>query len=1207
MEDFFVCALFFGVILGLIFIVSTLSRLRSQEDLIKGLRKEFLELKNEFYREKEENTEVKSAMRERFDEVKEAAAQAVVKGAEEDKPVDTLAEEEDKAPEPVEEKGEGTEIQLQPAADKKPEARAAVVPPPLPVNTAQAAFAKEPSPDLLEKSGMEAVSPPPVPSTEPGKLKQLLERIYLWPPSGDTAAEATIVGWWATRLGLVVGIIAATFTGIHVAESVPAWLRVSGLGALAIALVGAGVWLEKKIPAFGRLISAGGLGLAYFTAFAAFALKPMQIIESPVVALLVQAATVGVMVGWSLWRRDELVAGMATVLGYVSCWFSLQNDQLNFVIVGLLLLGAAGSFMLWRRKWLWPQGFAIAGTWGGFLVLSVFEWTQADAPPFAMIVACFAVAALIFEVGHFFTGPNLAAGSEPAKWLRRFSVASSSLAILVGFYVFTLDYPNLKSGFYLAFTGLMLAFSLAHYFRKHEISRGIDQMFFLKASALLCLFFVAEFDGPIRWMSIALQTGAMLWAWKRTRYTWVEVGFAVLFFVTLGTMARGIFNGDDPQWFAFGVRNIVGMLALVALSLWTALHREWRFPNPDEQPGLKSPFNPIYVVGSVGIGLTAWFLANFPAGNYTDKWRSIVLLVAGILIAAPLLRWAKAGPFIAATTALFAGFLKVLVTSGRWQDEETSSICMLAFAIAVVVAELCRRFWPEHWKFGNAARTLYAGFGVVLFYQAGQSIVKQFAVADDLAVPLCVIAFAGIGALLLWQNSRPLPTETEPKMTAWPWLLAVLIGVLVSALGIYPRDITFSSVWLTVGAAMLFASAFLLRNGVPALAGGIPLVIGTFNYLGQFGRDSDLGDHTVAALAIFALTLAVAIVLYRKTREQTQGVYKTFEAILLGIGLLVIHWLLRNSFDASSVFVLDCGIGLAALILSRRWSMRALKFCSALPLLFGILHVAIMEFGFYRSGGDIGWWVAAVLVAVWVWLYNQGEKIRRPDFFGECPDGKITFGWPTGIATAAFWLIAFHGAREPWLPVAFAGFAILVLTLWRYARIESGHVWTWLLLASAVVSSVVAIASDFENETATFASVMLATALIGLHGLFYSRREPQFRNLVIFHSIPALGLAFWASSPGVLIIDELTTVLWGVASITLFVLGFVFGLRIYRIVGLVGIGLSLARVFIVDIEDTLYRIFASFAVTIVLLAVGFLYIKFRNRIENGPFSDKTSE
>jgi hypothetical protein len=74
------------------------------------------------------------------------------------------------------------------------------------------------------------------------------------------------------------------------------------------------------------------------------------------------------------------------------------------------------------------------------------------------------------------------------------------------------------------------------------------------------------------------------------------------------------------------------------------------------------------------------------------------------------------------------------------------------------------------------------------------------------------------------------------------------------------------------------------------------------------------------------------------------------------------------------------------------------------------------------------------------------------------------------------------------------------------------------------------------------------------------------------------------------------TVLCGGAAIALFLLGLFARERAARLVGLGGLALCVPRVFIVDIDSTLYRIVAFVALGIVLLWVGFSYHRFRHFI-----------
>ena len=74
------------------------------------------------------------------------------------------------------------------------------------------------------------------------------------------------------------------------------------------------------------------------------------------------------------------------------------------------------------------------------------------------------------------------------------------------------------------------------------------------------------------------------------------------------------------------------------------------------------------------------------------------------------------------------------------------------------------------------------------------------------------------------------------------------------------------------------------------------------------------------------------------------------------------------------------------------------------------------------------------------------------------------------------------------------------------------------------------------------------------------------------------------------------TMACGGAAIALFLLGLFARERAARLVGLGGLLLCVPRVFVVDIQSTLYRIGAFVVLGVVLLWVGFSYHRFRHFI-----------
>ena len=848
----------------------------------------------------------------------------------------------------------------------------------------------------------------------------------------------------------------------------------------------------------------------------------------------------------------------------------------------------------------------MAGTWIGFFVLGVFEWNGDTAPPFGILLACLVGAAVVFEAASFFSGPSIAPKSEKGKWLRRLSVIASSAAILVGYLVIGEAYPDLTSWFFLTMAVVTLGFSAAHFFRKHEISRGLDQMFFLKASALLCLFFVAEFEGPVRWFSLAAQVGAVLLTWKQTRYRWVEFGFAALFVVAVGTQIRDLLTAsEDVVWSFFSVRNAVGLASMTALSYWLTLYRTWKFPLGQKQPERDGPENPVYLLGGILVALGTWLLGG--RDGLDNAQAPLFLMVAGLALASPLILWKRLAPLLAGSLVLIAAFMATWIGSDDWPFSNAIWTSAAAVVLAVAVSEWCRRNWASHWVFGNLFRAVFSVLGMLIFINGLTLAARK---VDALAFDATgLLVSAAFGFVLLWHLSKSLPegVSTREKSThlGWQWGLAVVIGIFVAGFGMDLIEEDYRSILMIIAAAILGCAAFFTRNGAPIAAVGFSLVFGTFSYLGTYGMDSPVGTHAIVSSSLLVVLIGAIVVVWRSTRQLERQPLVALELALFVIAVAVAHWFFRNVFPLSGVLAIDSILALGMLITSRFHPLRILKESSGLPIAYAVLHIIgeIIQIHSNDPGSKIWWWCSAIFTAAWTWLYFQGREIRLPEFpgrGGRVPDRELAFAWPTALLTVVFGLVAGQAVPAPWKAVAFAGFGIVLLIMWLSAGVKSGQMWTWILMAIGAVRIVYQITNAHDSESGLvelFVVTVIVALLFLVHGVLHPRKIDEYRALAVFQAIPALALVFYASYPGVLMIENLTTVCWGVASIVVFIFGLVAGLKVYRIVGLFGLGLALARVFVVDLDDTLYRIFASFAVAIVLMIVSYLYHRFRHRIE----------
>ena len=1089
---------------------------------------------------------------------------------------------------------------------------ARTAPPPLPKMTAVPMALSAPK---MESSPPDAGPPTPFPAPEHAfEWRPVLEKLNLWPPSGETA-EAALAGWWLTRTGLVLFIIAAVFFGVRISEEVSPWLRIASLGGIAAAVVSLGAWIERKLPAFGRVLSAGGLALGYFTAFAAYALPPTKVIPDTLAAVgvLAQAAALAAMVGWSLWKRDEAVAAMGILLGYVSCWFSWHHDLDHFVIPGLLLLATGGGILLNLRGWLIAQAITAPASWFGFLLLAAFKWNGGDAPGLPLMLGSLLALAAVLEASAFLATErflNKPVFSPP--WLRRLTVFSTSAFLVTGYLATRLAYPDHLSTYYLSAAILLLVFTALRFWRRHHT--GLVETYFLKASALIALYLVAEFDGPVRWLSLSGQSIVLLWTFRKTRFLAIEIGFAAIFAGALGAIVYDLLQSGAGSRSIFDVFGVVGSLSLTVLSTALALHGKWSARKGNKETGGGAgaiPTDPrpaLRIIAAIVTGVTAAALMLTPSGLSTELSQTLFLSALALFLMSPTLFFPQPAPFLAGFTALlfaYPAFCSAVHFSTGNHGSLPIGLWMIALGFGLPAAIL--RLWPMDWKCGPFFRATLHGLAVLT------TAITLCRAANDwdlkmpaLLLPLFATTIAGAAALIA-QNLR-LRLEINPVALIaerfWQWSLAAGIGIVILYTGFATlRSATYMPVFFLLAAAGLIATAFRTRNAIPALAGGIPFFAGLFSYLAEFSGRTPMQVHLTCAMAMIAVATIIALVLWRRVNVERFPAGIPLDAVLHAASLLVLHWFFRSQLDsAGQVFFAGSATATALFFIARRYPFHSLPAMTLVPVGLALLHSAIPSPS--SPGTNVWWWAAAVLLLIWLQLTVSTHHEKAADGPGI---HQVVIVLSEALASLCLTLIAFRSFEDPWIAVPLAGFAFLLAVLSRQSQFRTLLWWSLLPLALAFPAAISRILSAPANgwQTEMLIAVSVAVLFLIAHGIALAWRRGRLRPVTWSHGIAGLGLFFYACSGDFLGIASWATVCWGLAAIVLFVAGLFAGLRPYRLTGLAGLALCLGRVFLVDLEHPLYRIYAFFAISIVLLSAGYLYHRFRRFIDaaDGVVSD----
>ncbi|MCC7527889.1 MAG: DUF2339 domain-containing protein, partial [Candidatus Melainabacteria bacterium] len=123
------------------------------------------------------------------------------------------------------------------------------------------------------------------------------------------------------------------------------------------ALIAFGLWFEKKsnLPMYGYVLSAGGWALSYFTAYAAYHLDAVRVIQNPVIALIAMMAISWGAVLHFLRLRSELITTISLSLAFLTTCFSTVS---LFTLVSCAVLVVSLVYIVSKMRW---YGLFIAG------------------------------------------------------------------------------------------------------------------------------------------------------------------------------------------------------------------------------------------------------------------------------------------------------------------------------------------------------------------------------------------------------------------------------------------------------------------------------------------------------------------------------------------------------------------------------------------------------------------------------------------------------------------------------------------------------------------------------------------------------------------------------------------------------------------------------------------------------------------------------
>ena len=398
--------------------------------------------------------------------------------------------------------------------------------------------------------------------------REMLRSLKLLPPEAGESMEVQLGTWWLTRIGALILVMGGVFFGVYVSANATPAVRLAELVAGIVAAGALGLWLERRQREFGGVLFGAALAMLFFSAFAAYAIKPVKVLESAGMGAAWQFVVAAGIVGAALWRNSPVIATMATLCGFVACIFSFVQGFENFALMAALVLSAGALALGVLREWMRPQQVSVPLAYVVYAgVMAGWMGPPREAPGFWGTI-CFPLTTMALFIAGDWDGRRR--GVKIEEHLRKLlMVMNTSAAIGLGLVAVLNLHADRVGTFYFAFGAAMLG-AAGLYWRTRP-GDGLFHLFFVKGTALVTLGLITELEARTRWVAIAVESLVLLVSARRSRrkliefLAWATWGVSFLFY--LAELLRVLNSMERP-----GVWTVEAMSATgyVLFSTWLA-------------------------------------------------------------------------------------------------------------------------------------------------------------------------------------------------------------------------------------------------------------------------------------------------------------------------------------------------------------------------------------------------------------------------------------------------------------------------------------------------------------------------------------------------------------------------------------------------------------------------------------------------------------
>ncbi len=991
-------------------------------------------------------------------------------------------------------------------------------------------------------------SPPPPPRPQqPSPVAEAFGRLR-----GNPDLEAIIGTSWLNKIGVAVTVIGiATLSGYSLQYLGPAGKV--GLGVIiSLLLLAAGVWLEtrRRYMLFARPLIGGGWALLYFTVYAAGAIPASRIITAPWLALAALLVVAAGMILHSLRYRNEIVTGMAYLLGFLAILIG-SMEPTSLIAAGLL----AASFVVIFRFIPWYRlstGMVIV-TW-----FTLWFWLTHNAHPEAPTPGAFWTIELVmivywamFALADYMRVPQ----SGEQSWLQRVSVAINSLAFAaLSFLMYTATFgtSSLHDFFGLIALGALAAAGIALW-RGRDFSRVLHVTLAGANIAAAVPFAVNAWSWPAPWI-------LLLWT-----------GLAVLL-GAVGLWRRQLAYRVEAYLIGALASVLTFAWVLEPVSLWgtllTAELAGWRWP----------------VAITAAVALYGGEVALFFCRDRIRRLEGVLGIVAGY-----------------AATALLAALV--------WRDLDNQYLGLLWLAGALLSFEFGYRFGHLHARIRGYLLAAMA-LGAILLVNTGLPWPIAFPAEEPwrwLSLALGAVAFLWLAFRLRHGGAKLLATETE--LAVLPAHVSAALVALLAWAELPDTGLTLG--WAALALAYREAGARLRLPALRQEGYGLILIAWVRLFLFDFPRSDELLG--ISMLLWIALPVAAVLYYFRHATDAlppSSDVWGQIEkrlpisfSFMALAALLMTVWLEADPRLQVLVWTL---MAVALLLAGSRLALRDYRLQAYLLMLGGL--VRLFGFDFLEPGliyGVSNRMIEALpLVAL---LY--GVRYLMGGLVGDDPLTQLERRIPMVASFAGAITLAALIWFEAGASSAAVGWAVLALLLygaglqWQQGAYRAQAYGLGLIaFGQNLYANLPQVFADpvLERVTTTLIVVLtlLLLALVGRKRRAALALPPELtaaERLVtpVFTVLAALLAMVMIYST---VEFNLTTAAWTAEALVAIGLGFAVKERALRLSGLALLALCLGKGLILDLSgaDAIVRIISFIGLGLILVGISFIYTRYRH-------------